>query len=211
MPPSPFERLRESQKEFAKGPHYAHALFADTSWYPAAQEWALEVSQEASVKAQATIQVPTPKKTGVRLLVVSDYPRTDGNEQLEELLTKMLGAMKLGDQQIARTLALPAEGAKEDIERLYGDIRKHSPEVVVTLGALATNLLLGRQERLSQIHGSIIPREVETSDGPLSFTLVPLFHPEFLLINPNMKRTAWLDMQKIMTPLGIAKPNRRLH
>ncbi len=213
--PEPFSKLRDSQKEFAKAPFYAHALFAEVPWYPAAQEWALEAA-EAPQERRAAIptpeavkQAPRPVKQGVRLLVVGDYPRPNGNTEVEELLTKMLGAMKLRPDQIARTLALSAEGADqaalEDAQmRLYAEIRKHSPEVVVSLGALATNLLLGRQERLSQVHGQILPREVLAEDGPLNFALVPLFHPEFLLINPNMKRTAWIDMQKIMVHLGLS-------
>jgi uracil-DNA glycosylase family 4 len=70
---------------------------------------------------------------------------------------------------------------------------------VVTLGAFASNLLLEGQERLSKIHGNFFPRSF--SDN-FHTQIVPLFHPNFLLINPSMKKSAWMDMQKIMDFVG---------
>ena len=32
--------------------------------------------------------------------------------------------------------------------------------------------------------------------------MVPIFHPDFLKINPKMKRTAWDDLQKVMRMIG---------
>ena len=74
-------------------------------------------------------------------------------------------------------------------------ILAEKPSVVVTLGAYASNLILGGQERLSKIHGNFFPRSF--SDN-FHTQIVPLFHPSFLLINPGMKKSAWMDMKKIM-------------
>jgi hypothetical protein len=114
------------------------------------------------------------------------------NGASKELLNKMIQAMKLNPQEFK----IIEEG---NIEEIKDQILAERPSVVVTLGAFASNLLLGGQERLSKIHGNFFPRSF--SDN-FHTQIVPLFHPSFLLINPGMKKSAWMDMQKIMDFIG---------
>jgi len=114
------------------------------------------------------------------------------NGASKELLNKMIQAMKLNPQEFK----IIEEGKPEEI---VDQILAEKPSVVVTLGAYASNLMLGGQERLSKIHGNFFPRSF--SDN-FHTQIVPLFHPSFLLINPGMKKSAWMDMQKIMDFIG---------
>jgi hypothetical protein len=131
------------------------------------------------------------------------------NGEGEDLLGKMISAMKLKDNEFSR---YPLESALEDIEDLAGNLENPSPEtakllaviaekrpkVVVSLGATITNILLGKREKLSGIHGQFF----EKKTGDCNYSLMPIFHPDFLIINPNMKRTAWIDLQKVMERVG---------
>ena len=163
------------------------------------------------------------KKEGVDILFLGSYPKEDAqsprcsfNKVERELLEKMAGAMSLKNGfAISRSLKLPVEGKsndlfevveKEEVENqedwlklFLEEIESFKPQFVISLGAVPTNLLLQKRERLSQVHGKFFPRGFKLSNGMTHNVLVcPIFHPEFLLINPNMKRTAWMDLQKVM-------------
>ncbi len=123
-------------------------------------------------------------------------------EEQKLMLTKMIQAMKIGDH---RRLAVVEEEAElgEWLENVLLHIAKLKPKIVVCLGALVTNLLLGEKERLSRIHGQFFAMDLVFSDGVESqFQFVPIFHPEFLLINPKMKEATWNDLKKIMSFLN---------
>lgn len=116
-----------------------------------------------------------------------------------DLLGKMIMAMKLENGRFIRSSII---GQKtRAIENFAKEVALFRPKIVITLGASALNLVLGRRERLSTVHGEFFSSKVETDKGSIDFQIVPLFHPEFLEINPSMKRTAWIDMQKVMTYL----------
>lgn len=145
------------------------------------------------------IEVLGGEFSGIKCLFLGDTPLKDE----EDLLIKMITAMKL---QTGEYLRLPLENIAPDsieFEDLCLGLRKINPDIIVTLGAVATNTMLGKKERLSRVHGQIKDRTVKFSDDiTYSYKMVPIFHPDFLKINPKMKRTAWNDLQKIMHLLG---------
>lgn len=113
-----------------------------------------------------------------------------------ELFERMILAMKLLPEEV---VIYPVEGNDEsdystEVMELAAYLR---PEVVVTLGAKATNKILKSNDRLSLVHGQFFTRK----SGDTNFQIVPLFHPSIIETNQNMKKTAWADMQKIMTHL----------
>ena len=131
------------------------------------------------------------------------------NGEDEDLLQKMIVAMKLNSSEYKRIkldpdlelILDPEENANQPSET-YKNFTKlissEAPGIVISLGALTTNLLLGKREKMSTIHGKYFKIELNN----FQLILMPLFHPDFLLINPNMKRTAWIDLQKVMGTLG---------
>jgi DNA polymerase len=69
------------------------------------------------------------------------------------------------------------------------------PDVIVTLGATATRLILGADVRITRVRGqwhALGERAV-----------MPTFHPAFLLRDPRQKRLVWEDLQKVAARLGI--------
>lgn len=122
-----------------------------------------------------------------------------------ELLDKMVGAMRLPDESVVKLLSeekVPESGIEFDT--FMSGLLKAKPKFVVGLGAVATNILLGRREKLTRVHGQFFSITIESQSESHVVQLMPLFHPDFLLINPNMKRTAWIDLQKIMLELEIS-------
>lgn len=113
-----------------------------------------------------------------------------------ELFSRMLSAMKLEDQEV---LIYPTMAQDTDISQEAMKVAGfYAPEVIVTLGASATHKILKGQERLAQVHGQFFNRKIENIG---TFIVVPLFHPSIIENNQNMKKTAWIDMQKIMKHL----------
>jgi uracil-DNA glycosylase family 4 len=116
-----------------------------------------------------------------------------------ELFERMIQAMKLKPSEV---LIYPVEGVDEvDFSQdVLQVISYFNPELVVTLGAKATQKILKSNDRLSQVHGQFFTRKYNDSH---SFQIVPLFHPSIIETNQNMKKAAWADMQKIMKFLKI--------
>jgi uracil-DNA glycosylase family 4 len=113
-----------------------------------------------------------------------------------ELFERMVKAMKLTQEEV---MIYPVEQMGQDLSaevmQLSGYFR---PELIVTLGAKASQQVLKNKDRLSLIHGQFFPRKIENIG---TFSIVPLFHPSIIETNQNMKKTAWADMQKIMKHL----------
>jgi uracil-DNA glycosylase family 4 len=72
------------------------------------------------------------------------------------------------------------------------------PEVLVSLGAFATQALLGDRTAISRRRG----RWHEACGTPL----MPTFHPSYLLRNPADKRLVWQDIQMVLEKLGLPLP-----
>jgi uracil-DNA glycosylase family 4 len=112
------------------------------------------------------------------------------------LFEKMIMAMNLAPNQVFIT-AIENQKGEDRLELCLQEIKSLKPGLIITLGAAASNALLHKKERLSKIHGQFFPIKINAKELH-SFTVMPLFHPEYLLINPNMKKLAWEDMQKSM-------------
>jgi hypothetical protein len=113
-----------------------------------------------------------------------------------EFFERMIRAMKLAPEEVA---LYPVEFEERDVSLEVMSLAAYlRPEVLITLGAKASQRILKSNDRLTLIHGQFFPRTVE---GVGTFQVVPLFHPSIIETNQNMKKTAWTDMQKIMKHL----------
>jgi len=144
---------------------------------------------------------------------VGDFPRHGEQkgcflEAQHELLLNMIKAMRLEKDEYYLSLVFKCapcsplsidEMLKNCAAHIEQEINQLRPKVVISLGALATCSLLKQKKRLAEVHGQFLT--IDTGlENP--FHLVPLFHPEYLLINPKMKQTAWNDMKKVMNFIG---------
>lgn len=87
---------------------------------------------------------------------------------------------------------------------LHEQIRLLGPEVICTLGAPATRAILERSEGINRLRGRCYPypRDPEVS-------VIPTFHPAYLLRCPADKAKTWADIQLVMRQLGIDVPEPR--
>lgn len=121
------------------------------------------------------------------------------NAPSEQLLDRMISAMKMESDNFEK---LVVESGEREV--FLKHLASREVEVVVPMGAIATNLVLGKQERISMVHGKFFDKELTyKNDQVRQFKIVPVFNPEMILINPSMKRSTWTDLQKIMDHLGI--------
>ncbi len=126
-----------------------------------------------------------------------------------QLLTKMIGAMglKREDVYICNVVKCrppnnrdpqPDEVAacepflKEQLSIL-------SPKVIVTLGRYATQTLLQNSQSMGQLRGNWATYE--------GIDVMPTFHPAYLLRSPLKKREVWVDLQEVMSRLGLERPS----
>jgi len=150
--------------------------------------------------------------TPIDVLLLGDPERESDqaskiNLESEEwsLLLKMVKALGVAPAKIVFSRAIEKTENNSDLlaNLFYHQAKILRPKIVITLGAVAINLLRQKKERLGQIHGQLFPFAVHFSQSEiLKLAILPIFHPEFLLINPNMKRAAWQDLQQAIKMLG---------
>lgn len=150
-----------------------------------------------------------------RLMFIGDAPGYDEDMQGRsfvgapgQLLAKMIEAMGLAGDQVYITTIVKCRPTQnpnplpEEINTCFPYVKQQikaiNPEVICTLGAVATQALLGKHEGVSELRGRF------HDYGP--HKVLPTFHPAFLLRKPENKREAWEDLKKIMAVLGLNRP-----
>jgi DNA polymerase len=119
-----------------------------------------------------------------------------------QLLTKIIEAidLKREDVYIANIIKCrppknrdpEPDEVKECIPFLMKQIEAIHPQIICTLGAVATRNLLGIKTPVSKIRGSF--QRLDYAGGVM---VMPTFHPAYLLRDPSKKRDAWEDMKKV--------------
>ena len=72
---------------------------------------------------------------------------------------------------------------------LFNQIKIIRPRIICTLGSIAINALLNKPVAITKIHGTILEKD--------DLTIVPIFHPAYILRNQS-QADAWLqDLKKI--------------
>jgi DNA polymerase len=72
---------------------------------------------------------------------------------------------------------------------LFSQIDTIKPKVIVALGTFAAQTLLESSETISRLRGKVYEYR--------GASLIPTFHPAFLLRSPSRKRDVWEDMKKV--------------
>jgi DNA polymerase len=154
-------------------------------------------------RRQVVFGVGNPK---ARLMFVGEAPGEDEDRQGEpfvgragQLLTKIIEAINLSRDQvyIANVIKCRPPGNRnpepDEVAAcepfLFQQIAIIQPRVIVALGKFAAQSLLRTTEPITRMRG----REFEYRGA----TLIPTFHPAYLLRNPPAKREVWEDMKKV--------------
>lgn len=128
------------------------------------------------------------------------------NLEVSQLFSRMIKAMGIAENEfILSAISYDSpEGEKDYFEMLKSEVLFYKPTLIITLGAQATNSLLKLKSRLKDIHGNFYQLVLEDqSHTSHNFEVMPLFSPTLLQTAPNMKKTAWKDMQKAMSKLSL--------
>jgi len=149
-----------------------------------------------------------------RLMFVGEGPGRDEDKQgypfvgrAGQLLTKIIQAMKLTRENVyisnvvkcrppSNRVPLPTESNVCKQLILFKEIDIIKPEVICTLGATAATALLGDMAFLSRVRGTWCDFK--------GISVMPTYHPAYLLRNPEAKRIVWEDVKKIMAKLDIS-------
>jgi uracil-DNA glycosylase family 4 len=140
------------------------------------------------------------------LMFVGEAPGADEDIQGEpfvgragQLLTKIIEAIGLSRDQvyIANVIKCRPPGNRnpelDEVERcepfLFRQIDAIKPKVIVALGKFAAQSLLKSTDPITRLRGRTF-----TYRGA---SLIPTFHPAYLLRNPSSKREVWEDMKKV--------------
>lgn len=146
-----------------------------------------------------------------RLMFIGEGPGADEDASgrpfvgaAGQLLDKMITAMQFsrGEVYIANIVKCRPPNNRnpepDEAANCIGYLKKQisliKPECIVLLGAVALKFLLERRDGVSKLRGNWL----DYNGIPLMVT----FHPSFLLRNPDAKREAWSDLQKVMAKFG---------
>lgn len=153
-----------------------------------------------------------------RLMFVGEGPGGDEDREgrpfvgrAGQLLTKMIHAMGFDRSEvyIANVVKCrPPDNRDPDgleiatcFPFLEAQIEAVNPDVIITLGRIATKSLLGTTRALGTLRGSFHDRR--------GIPVMPTYHPSFLLRQEpdrQPKAQAWADLKKVMELLGLPIP-----
>jgi len=174
----------------------------------AAQERALQGCRRCKLCEGRTTIVFGAGDPRAEFVVIGEGPGADEDAQglpfvgrAGQLLTKMLEAPGVGfsreEVYISNTVKCRPPGNRtpegEELAAcapvLAAQLGVLQPKVILALGSVATQSLLGTREPIGRLRGRVHPYG--------SAVLVPTFHPAFLLRNPGQeyKRMAWEDLK----------------
>ncbi len=147
-----------------------------------------------------------------RLVFVGEGPGYDEDRQGQpfvgkagQLLSKIIDAMKLSRERVYICNVIkcrPPENRNpepDEIKACFPFLKRQldavSPDIICTLGSVATNSLLDKEVFISRVRGKFFEFK--------GIKVLPTYHPAYLLRNPDKKKDVWEDVQKIMKFLGI--------
>ena len=145
-----------------------------------------------------------------RLMFVGEAPGEEEDKRGEpfvgkagQLLTKIIEAIGLTREQIyiANVIKCRPPGNRnpepDEVAAcepfLFRQIDAIQPKVIVPLGKFAAQCLLKTADPITRLRGRTFDYR--------GATLIPTFHPAYLLRNPSAKREVWEDMKKVRSIL----------
>jgi len=155
-----------------------------------------------------THAVPGEGPADSELMVVGEAPGADEDRQgrpfvgkAGQLLTRMLAGIKIDRDEvfIGNVLKCRPPGNRDPLPDEVAQCRRYlmaqiaaiRPAVLLSLGRFSTQLLLGTTRGITSLRGA--PRPFSFEGG--TTTILPSYHPSYLLRSPAAKREAWDDLK----------------
>jgi len=180
------------------------------------EEIGVEIHDCRHCELRASRVVPVAGRGGkqARLLIVggwltvpdlSEIPAEMVFGREEDLMvTRMLAAIHLAPGEVFVTnilkCGLPGscQPVAANIQCCLGFLRRQlaviAPELICTMGTIATRALLDLPQSLSRLRGRFYPY---TAIDGREIPLMPTYHPSYLLQAEEMKKETWKDLQLI--------------
>lgn len=209
------ERLPLTSKKTPAAPHVENAAQPASGQESGASvpETLADLQQEltrcqgCALKEQRTQTVFGVGNPNARLVLIGEAPNAEEEKRGEpfvgetgQLLDRILFAMKLRREDIYICHLVkckpPNERGPETAEVascedfLQRQLKIIAPEIILSLGGIATQALLKTDESISKLRG-----RWQTYAG---IPLMPTFHPADLLQNPAGKYQVWEDVKQVM-------------
>lgn len=151
------------------------------------------------------VALPNIAKNSNGLLIITDIPSTEDDlsgkvlsGNAGELIDKMLSAIEMSRNQVSiiplvfwRTPGGRTPTREElDLARPFINkmIDMLTPKIIITLGTLAATEIA--KTNLTTKHGI----EIQTDAG---YTIIPIYHPNYLILKPSAKREVWDALQNV--------------
>ncbi len=155
------------------------------------------------------VVIPNIATSANGLVIITDMPSTDDDLSGKilsgaagEMMDKMLSAIEMGRDSVSivplvfwRTPGGRSPTREElDLIRPFIDkmLEMLNPKIVITLGTLASTEI--GQINLTSNHGA----QIQSDKG---FTIIPMYHPNYLILKPSAKRDVWTVLQNVQKML----------
>ncbi|QFT61709.1 Uracil DNA glycosylase superfamily protein [Roseivivax sp. THAF30] len=180
----------------------------------AALKAALGAFEECELKRGARNLVFADGMPEARVMIVGEAPGRDEDREgrpfvgrAGHLLDRMLDAIDMGRAKdgpkgVYITNVLPwrppqnREPTTEEIAMMLPFLERHvalaDPDILIVMGNISASAVLGKRG-ITRLRG----QWTEAMGRPV----LPMFHPAYLLRNPQMKREAWADLLELQAKL----------
>ena len=174
---------------------------------------------DCKLKKSATNIVFSDGNPNARVMIIGEGP--GANEDKEgcpfigragQLLDKMLLSINLDRTNVYITNVVnyrPPQNRSPDeqeIKRYIPYLTKHieiiQPAIILLLGSTALNAIIGNENVISKARGKWVEKKI----GKSRVSIIPSFHPAFLMRQPAQKAMSWIDLKMIrkkITELNI--------
>ena len=151
------------------------------------------------------VVLPNIAKNPNGLLIITDLPSSDDDLSGKvlsgpagELTDKMLSAINMSCENVSIVPVLfwRTPGGRtpnrEELDLSLPFVNKMiemlAPRIVITLGTLSTSEIA--KTNLTDVQGN----EIISDKG---FTIVPMYHPNYLILKPSAKKDVWVALQNV--------------
>lgn len=183
-----------------------------------AAEW--QASDHCGLKRTALNFVFGDGNPATKIMLIGEGPGADEDKQGKpfvgksgQLLGRMLAAIGLNsraDYYVTNVTPWRPPGNRTPTDAEVSVLRPYlvrhielvQPQVIVTLGGLATKALLERPDGITRLRGKFLEF---TTDRLAPTKLLPLFHPSALLRNSANKKQSWQDLLTLKAYLAEHK------
>lgn len=169
----------------------------------------VENFDQCGLKRTATKTVFADGNPEADVMLVGEAPGADEDRSglpfvgaAGQLLDRMLAAIELDRTSvyISNLLFWRPPGNRnptnEEIQQCLPLVERHialvRPRILVLVGGISAKTILRKSEGITQLRGRWYEYEMVASDSSIATTCI--FHPAFLLRQPQNKRAAWSDL-----------------